>query len=150
MAQNLFPVFNVPAVLEDNKKIVKKYVSAPLWDFEDGDFVMNEERQLIYASGYDTWVQWCKKTALTQRWAHDAYSDNAGIEAEEALKAPDRKASESTFERTITEALFADPMGRTRQVRNFQFNWYGDNLRITFEVFGADGKTAAINTSLKI
>ena len=87
---------------------------------------------------------WCIKTIETQRWAHDAYSDNAGIEAEEAFKQPDKAARESYFERTITEALLADPMGRTIQVKDFEFEWETDTLSITCTVIGKAGNAAVI------
>jgi hypothetical protein len=94
-------------------------------------------------------VLWCTKTILTQRWAFLGYSDNAGIEADEAFKEPGRKAQERAFTRTITEALLADPMGRTMQVRDFLFAWQPDSLGITCTVYGADGNTATINAALK-
>jgi hypothetical protein len=100
MANNLFPVFDVPAQLAGDMQTEEKYKPAPQWDFEKGDFVTNGENRIIYGSGYDAWVLWCIKTILTQRWAHAAYSGNAGIEAEEAFKEPDRQAQESAFERT--------------------------------------------------
>jgi len=147
---NLFPVFDVPAALAEDRRNVQRYNPAPLWDFESGDFVLNGARQPIYGTGHDAWILWCTKTILTQRWAHLGYSNNAGIEADEAFKQPDRKAQESAFTRTISEALLADPAGRTRQVRDFKFDWRGDSLHITCVVFGADGNSATINAALRI
>jgi hypothetical protein len=150
MPNNLFPVFDVPSTFAEDAAQVQKYRPVPLFNVETGDFVLNGAKQTVYGSGYDAWVLWCTKTVLTQRWAHYGYSSNAGIEAQEAFAQPERKAVESAFERTITEALLADPMGRTRQVRNFVFGWYGDGLSITCEVLGADGSTAAIKATHKI
>ena len=146
---NLFPVFDVPSTLAENIRPARMYAPAPLWDFETGDFVLNGARQPLYGTGYDAWVLWCTKTILTQRWANLGYSRNAGIEAEEAFRQPDRRAQESAFVRTISEALLADPMGRTQQVRDFQFNWRIDSLEITCMVFGADGNTATITAALR-
>ena len=126
-----------------------KYRPAPLWDFEKGDFATNGANQIVYGSGYDAWVLWCNKTIMTQRWAYMAYSSNIGIEADEAFREPDRKAQESAFERTITEALFADPMGRTQQVHDFQFVWKVDSLYISCVVNGVDGDSATIKVALK-
>lgn len=145
---NLFPVFDVPAVLAEDAIIQEKYAPAPMWDVEKGDFVTDGANQSLYGSGYDSWVLWCTKTILTQRWAHLGYSSNVGIEADEAFKEPDRSAQESAFERTITEALLADPMGRTIQVRNFKFKWGGDSLEIRCVVVGTNGNTAAITAKL--
>ena len=146
---NLFPVFNVPATLAESLLPRTKYRPAPLFDVESGEFVLNGARQLLYGNGYDAWVFWCTKTILTQRWAHYGYSSNAGIEAAEAFAQPDRKAQESAFARTITEALLADPSGRTRLVRNFEFKWLADSLYITCEVVGQDGNSATINAGLR-
>jgi hypothetical protein len=149
MAQNLFPVFDVPSALAEDAPVRQIYRPSPLFDFVNGEFVTNGARQPIYGSGHDAWVLWCIKTILTQRWAHYGYSSNSGIEAEEAFVQPDRQAVQSYFERTITEALLADPMGRTRIARNFQFRWVADSLHITCEVYGADGNTAAITATLR-
>ena len=145
---NLFPVFDVPAALAEDMKTQNIYQPAPMWDFELGDFVTDGANQSLYGSGYDAWVLWCVKTIMTQRWAHLGYSSNAGIEADEAFREPDRPSQESAFERTITEGLLADPMGRTLQVRDFAFDWSGDSLTISCVVVGADGDTASITAKL--
>jgi hypothetical protein len=146
----LFPVFDVPAVLAEDVAVIQKYKPAPLFDFEIGEFVLNGARQPLYGSGFDAWILWCTKTILTQRWAHYAYSSIIGIEAEESFNEPDRKSQESSFIRTITEALLADPMGRTRQVRNFNLKWLADSLYITCDVVGNDGNSATINAEVRI
>ena len=148
MDNALFPVFDVPAKLAGNKGQTQKYNRAPLFDIEGGDFVLGGSRQPRYGSGHDAWILWCVKTMMTQRWAHAGYGGNAGIEADEAFKEPDRKARESVFIRTITEALLADPMGRTRQVRGFRFIWMADSLIINCEVIGYRGNSAKIGAEL--
>lgn len=148
MAGDLFPVFDVPSEIEEETNQDSEYAPAPLWDFEAGDFVMDAAHRTLYGSGYDSWVLWCTKTIMTQRWAHLAYSDNEGIESAEAFAEPDREAVESSFERTITEALLADPMGRTLSVRNFEYEWEADSLWISCEVTGRDGSTADIKAKL--
>ncbi len=148
MPNNLFPVFDVPSELTDENKKQTQYAPAPMWDAETGDFVTDGAGKILYGNGYDAWVLWCAKTILTQRWAHDGYNSNAGIEAEQAFKEPDREAAESAFERTITEALLADPMGRTVQVRDFEFTWEADSLLIECVVIGSDGNMANIKARL--
>ena len=150
MANNLFPVFDVPSELAESVVQRRQYCPAPLWDVESGDFVLNGARQPIYGSGYDAWVLWCTKTVLTQRWAYYGYTGNAGIEADEAFGEPDRAAQQSAFRRTITEALLADPMGRTQQVRDFRFDWHGDSLFISCLVFGSDGNSATVKVNLRM
>ena len=150
MGQNLFPVFDMPLTLTEDVKNEKQYGIALRWNFEEGDFEMNLMGQPLYGNGYEAWVQWCKKALLTQRWAHYAYGSNAGIEAVEAFKEPDRKVIENSLERTIAETLLADPMGRTRQVRNFQFHWNSDEVQVICEVLGSDGSSAEIDAALKL
>lgn len=145
---NLFPVFDVPGLVETEDAVGTEYKPAPLWDFEKNDFVLNGAGQPIYGTGYDAWVLWCIKTIETQRYAHYGYSNNAGIEADEAFKQPDRAARESYFERTITEALLADPKGRTIQVKDFVFEWKADTLGITCTIIGKAGNTAVIQADL--
>ncbi len=146
MADTLFPVFDVPSALAENSDPASdKYKIAPLWDFQTGDFVTDETGRILYGSSYDSWVLWCKKTILTQRGAYMAYSNNLGTEADEAFKEPDRFAVESAFERTITEALLADPLGRTAQVNSFEFLWNTDSISIHCTVFGTDGNSAEID-----
>ncbi len=150
MADELFPVFDVPSELDDEEGQEAQYLPAPIWDMETGDFVTDGAGKVLYGSGYDAWVLWCTKTIMTQRWAHDAYNENEGIEAEEAFSEPDREAAESAFERTITEALLADPMGRTVQVMDFEFTWEADSLWIECVAVGTDGNTANITAKLNM
>lgn len=153
MAADLFPVFDVPSDIEEEDATEEEnegeYAPAPLWDFEAGDFVMDGAHRTIYGSGYDAWVLWCTKTIMTQRWAHLAYSGNHGVEAEEAFAEADREAVESAFEASVTEALLADPLGRTVDVLDFDFSWEADSLTISCVAVGTDGNTADIEAALK-
>ena len=149
MAAGLFPTFDVPAGMATGSGTgVTQYLPGPLWDFETGDFVSDGAGRTLYGSGKDAWVLWCIKSILTQRGARLGYGMNEGIEADEAFSEPDREAVESAFERTVTEALLADPLGRTKVVRNFSFTWEADSLMIECEVVGADGSTADITAKL--
>jgi len=147
---DLFPVIDVPGELDVDTGTEQQYNPAPLFDVESGDFVLNGAGQPLYGTGFEAWILWCTKAITTERWAHLAYSDNTGIEAEEAFKEPDREARESAFERTITETLLADPMGRAQEVSNFEFAWNGDSLCISCEITGVDGNSATINADLKM
>lgn len=147
---NLFPVFDVPSTVTEDYTPKARYNPAPMFDIAKGDFITDGARQPLYGTGYDAWVLWCTKTILTQRWAYMGYSSNAGVEADEAFAEPDRKAQESAFERTVTEALLADPMGRTQQIQDFEFKWNGDSLNITCVVIGAESNSATITAKLKL
>lgn len=147
--QQLFPVFNMPETLIEQVRTQQRYLPAPLFNLETGEFVLNGKRQPIYGSGHDAWVLWCTKIILTQRWAHLAYGDDVGVEFEQAFAQPDRLAQESAVERTITEALLADPAGRTKQVNNICFRWSADKLEITCQVQGHDGNSASIDAQIR-
>lgn len=148
MANNLFPVFALPQTPEAVTPQVQKYRPGPLWDFAVGDFVLSGTGQPQYGTGRDEWITWCIKTIMTERFAYLAYSNRIGVESEAAFRQADQRAVETAFERTVSEALLADPMGRTIEVRNFEFDWNGDSLDITCMVYGADGDTAAIEVTL--
>ena len=145
----LFPVFDVPEETNNDAQPLG-YLPGPLFDTEIGDFVYNGANQAVYGTGYDTWVLWCTKTIITQRWAHLGYTNGAGVEANEAFRQPDRAAQESAFIRTITEALLSDPAGRTQQVMDFEFNWNDNSLRAACTVIGKDGSSAAISANIII
>lgn len=149
MAGELFPVFDVPTEGQEEEAAGgAEFAPSPLWDFEAGDFVTDGAHRALYGSGHEAWALWCTKSIMTQRWAHLAYGDNEGIEADEAFAEPDEEAVESSFERTITEALLADPLGRTLAVRDFEFSWEADCLRVSCEAVGKDGTTAAIEAEV--
>src|SRR5690606_16141644 len=92
--------------------------------------------------GHTAWVQWCVKAVMTERFSYLAYSGNYGAEIDEALKQPTRAAIETEVERTITEALLADP--RTYTVRDFSFEWRGDEMYVSFTVIPVVGDAARI------
>lgn len=148
MSNVLFPVFDAPEEADEDEDLQAQYAPAPMWDMEKGDFVTDGSGRMLYGSGLDAWALWCVKAVMTQRWAHGAYSENEGIEAEESFAEPDREAAESSFERTVTEALLADPEGRTVQVRDFEFDWEPDSLRISCEIVGSDGIAERITAML--
>ena len=149
-AGGLFPAFDVPSALAEGAAPARgAYPRAPLWDLEAGDFALDGARRTLYGSGHDAWALWCAKAILTQRWACGGYSGNAGIEGEEAFAEPDREAAESALERTVTEALLADPLGRTEAVRDFAFEWRGDSLAISCTAIGGGGSAAAVNAELR-
>jgi len=133
---NLFPTFAVPKVIEGGVKQENRTKQSLYFDFEKGDIALDGNGEIKTATPYDTWVQWCLKTVLTQRWAFFAYSSQAGVEMEEAFAQQDRKAQQSYIEKTVTEALLADPYQRTKRVYDFTFVWQTDGVEVTFWVNG--------------
>lgn len=130
---NLYPAFDVPEVIEQQQtEPAPKYGKSWLFDFEKGDFVVDGAGRVVETDGHTAWAQWCVKSVLTERFAYLIYSTNYGAEIEQALRQPSRKAVEAELERVITEALLADP--RTEMVRDFSFEWQGDEVKVAFTV----------------
>lgn len=145
---DLFPVFDVPEVIAENESSAKQR-SAIYFDFENGDFKLDNTGKIETASSYDSWVQWCLKTVFTQRFAYLAYSSQTGVELEEAFSQNDRASQESYIERTITEALLADPYSRTKRVYDFKFNWLTDGVRVEFIISGIWNDDYNMNVQIK-
>lgn len=140
---NLYPVFEMPELMEQQQAQPEpEYPESYLFDFEKGDFVRDAAGRIAVADGHRAWVQWCVKTVLTERLACLAYSWDYGTEVEKALKKPTRAMIEAEIERTITEALLADP--RTELVRDFSFKWRADELYVSFTIVPVIGEPARI------
>ena len=165
----LFPVFDEQLALGDVASGVREvppagplYRRAPLFCHETGDFVFNHLRRPVYGTGVEGWKLWCEKSMMTQRWAHEGYSADFGIEAYEAFRETGREAVEAVLERTVTEALLADPSARTQSVSDFRFRWQpsavlpasGGGVRnvlhLTCTVTGYDGNSVVIGRQLTI
>jgi len=135
---DLYPTFEPPTIVEQEQpQLAPEYPKSYLFDFVKGDFVLDGAGRIVIADGYTAWVQWGVKAVMTERFSYLAYSGNYGVEIEEALKQPTRAAVETEVERTITEALLADP--RTYAVRNFSFEWRGNELYVSFNVIPVVG-----------
>jgi len=104
---------------------------------------------VLQSTPYDAWVQWCLKTANTQRWAFLSYSDNLGVEIEEAFKENSKSAIESELIKTIDEALLADPYGRTIYVKDFKFDWGVDSVKVILTIKGIWEQDAVITVEYK-
>lgn len=144
---SLYPTFEIPADIEDVIEPQQEVTSA-YFDFKLGDFVLNDPGKVVQSTEREAWIQWCLKVVLTQRYAYYGYSSNTGAEIEEAMNEPTRKAQESALQRTITEALLADPYGRTAYVRNFNFKWEPDSVYVDCIVGHKDGTEENMNVTL--
>jgi len=74
------------------------------------------------------------------------YDWNYGADIESCLKQPTRAVTEAELEREITEALLTDP--RTAEVKNFRFEWSGDELTVWFTVVNALGQPAEVQVGV--
>ena len=92
------------------------YKPSIFFDFDTGDFVTLHDGKLKEASGFEAWVQWCYKTIMTQRYAHEGYSTDIGIDYESALQADSREEAESILQREIEEALMMKSMRKCWEI----------------------------------
>ena len=132
----LFPVVEVPKLMEKSEQYDEKYKPSVAWDLEKGDFIRNGSNRLVECNGREAYRVWCVKNVHTERYTCMAYTESIGTEMESALKEKSNGAVESAVERTITEALLVNP--RTEYVRGFNFVWNGDELYCSFTVKGID------------
>lgn len=117
------------------------------FDWHTGDFIRDGRNRLLEATGVQSWEQWCQNCLQTQRYKHLAYSDDFGIELDEAFAAESREEAESILIRQITEALEADPYGRTSYIDNISFDWSGpDAVKVEVTVVGIADVTIDITT----
>lgn len=134
MAEQLFPVFNVPAVAQKQTEGERKYKPSFAFDFEKGDFVRDGAGNLVLCSGREAYEQWCRKMASTERLAHLAYDQDQGAELIDAMARSEQAAVESDLERTVTEALKVNQA--TEYVRGFTFSQEEGGLVCSFTVKG--------------
>ena len=121
-----------------DKKEKPQYVPSCYFDFEKGDFATDGRGAIQHCEGVEAWKQWCIKTICTTRFACLAYSGEIGIERQR-LKSLSSYASVClALEKEITEALMADPAGRTYSVSDFSFDNQGDRILVTCKVMGKE------------
>lgn len=141
-ADNLFPIGYERQVAEAEDVAdteIIGYRPGVFFDFYTGDFVRDGRRQMQNADGVESWEGWCRTCLLTERYEHLAYSTDFGIETKEAFAAETREKAEALLERQITEALEADPYGRTAYVEDIVFLWNApDSVQVTVSVRGID------------
>lgn len=119
------------------------------FDFGISDFVRDGRRRLQNADGVESWKGWCQACLLTERYQHLAYSTDFGIETREAFAAETRDKAEALLERQITEALQADPYGRTAYVEDIMFVWdTPDSVQVIVTVRGLDDVTIDVTADL--
>lgn len=136
MADTLFPVFDVPEIEEQEETDERIYRKSVYFDFDKGDFRLDGAHNMTESTGYETYMQWCRKVVVTERDQFLAYSTDIGTELEEALQNTDRDIIESAIEDTITEAIMVN--SHTEYVNNFSFTWGSDSLTVDFTVKGKE------------
>lgn len=93
MADQLFPVFDLPEI-PDDPEYEERYRSSVAFDFDKGDFVRDGSNKMVRADGREAFMQWCWKVIQTEREAFLAYSDDIGTEFEDMEDFPDKDSRE--------------------------------------------------------
>lgn len=137
MAEALFPVTESPSFSTESQAYDTEYHRTLKWDYEKMDFALDGKGDIEECDGTEGFKAWCAKMAYTERYQCLAYSDDIGVEMENALSRQGEKVVESEIARTITEAIEVNP--RTESVTDFQFDWNGDCVGVSFQVTGIDG-----------
>ena len=151
--ENLFPVDidnEIDFYDEAYEESVIGYKPAPYFDSQLGDFVLDGSGKIIDADGVTAYTQWCENILATDRYNHDGYSSDIGIDYNAVFAAKTHEEAEAILESEISEALAVDPCGRTKYVQNVQFEWTGpDEILITVEVMALDNELVTIESVLK-
>ena len=152
MSNNLYPLGYTEETLtadEISQTAAIGYRGGPTFDFSTGDFVRDGRNRIVECSGIESWKSWCTKAILTGRYNHLAYSFDYGVELDEALANSGKEEAESILAREITEALLADPYGRTQYVDTIDFSWNGpDSVAVSVTVRGIEDVTIDITAEL--
>lgn len=149
---NLFPIgYEDEIITEEDlqgEKVVG-YRNGIAFDYEVGDFKRDGMNKILDSTGIQSWMDWCINCLQTERYKHLAYSTDFGIEIDAALKANSRDESENILTRQITEALMADPYGRTAYVSDITYNWTApDTVEVGVTVHGMYDVTIDITAYL--
>ncbi len=137
----LYPSFSLPTddILANlEKKQKPQYAPSCLFDFQLGDFAVDGAGAMQRCDGVEAWRQWCIKTICTTRFACLAYSGEIGIERQRLAELSSYEAIYLELEKEITEALLADPAGRTYAVCDFSFSRKQDSIFVTCRVMGKE------------
>jgi hypothetical protein len=143
---DLYPTFDVPALVEAEPSTAVRYPKSWLFDMEKGDFVLDGSGRVVEADGLTAWAQWCIKAVSTIRLAYLAYGPNYGCDSGNVERQPNRKAAEAELERVITEALIVD--SRTEAIRDFTFRWSGDEVHVSFTAVPVIGDAQRLEVRL--
>lgn len=131
MADNLYPVFDIPVANENEEDVAQRFLPTPLFDFESGDFVRDGANRVVMVDGRDAYILWVLKCLSTQEGSCLSYL-GFGIDAEGSMAEVNRAAVQSALERTVTESLMIHPC--TEKVYGFQYEWGVDSVNVSFIV----------------
>lgn len=133
---------------EDDEEDVG-YKMAPYFDSSLGEFLFDGSGRIVTADGVTSWYQWCENIIATDRYNHDSYTDDVGIDYDEIFSLGDRDEIETALETEIPEALACDPYGRTQFVQSIDFEWLSDTeVIVRVDVVGIDNEIITIEATI--
>lgn len=139
---SLFPQINLPTlVAPPTTPDDKKYLPAPAFNFETGDFVFDGAGRMVMADGKTAFEDWCLKVCGTERGTKLAYSTDIGTEFEALRQESDPNFVRSSIIRTITETILVHPAAE--YIKKFSFEMEGDHFYVKFMVKGRDWAEAS-------
>jgi hypothetical protein len=97
------------------------YPTAPLFDFETGDFVRDGAGRIVQADGYTAWAQRTLKAILTRRGASPLYAPTFGTLLDVDQRISTRAAREQAIEADVRQVCLRDPA--TRSVDGFTWSY---------------------------
>lgn len=128
-----YPVWDVEDVMLDVEEEELQEVESYAYDYKEKETFVTGSGKTRRCGARDAYIFWVIKCVATERYEHEAYSTDFGVEFLRIMrKNYPRSIAESEIRRSIKEALLVD--NRTMNVFNFRFNWQQDNCYITFEV----------------
>lgn len=151
--ENLFPEDeledDIDELEDDDDDEPIGYKIAPFFDSRLGEFMMNGSGQIIDADGVTAWQQWCENVIATDRYNHDSYTDDIGIDYDEIFQSNDQEEIETLLETEISEALECDPYGRTQYVQNVEFEWLNSTeVIVKVDVVGIENEIISIEQTI--
>lgn len=145
MAQNLFPTgyeSETSTVSEIAKKTPVGFRNGVAFDYLAGDFPRDGRRRLMDSTGIESWKSWVINCMATARYKYLAYSPSFGIEIEKVFAATSRSEAESILTRQITDAMRADPYGRTQYIESIAYDWNSpEAVEVTAVLHGLEDVT---------
>lgn len=118
------------------------YKNGVSFDYELGDFRRDGKNKILDSDGIESWKSWVINCMQTERYKHLAYGTDFGVEFDKVFAASSREEAESILTRQVTEAILADPYGRTEYIDNIEIIWpYPDSLQLSATLHGIQDVT---------
>lgn len=128
-----YPAWDVENVMLGIEEEDLQDVESYKYSYEENQTVVTGSGKTVRSSPQEAYIFWVMKCVLTERYAHEAYDSDYGVEFLAIMREGyPRQIAESEIRRSVKEALLVD--SRTINVTDFRFQWERDSCYITFKV----------------